>query len=319
MEKRKNMIECKIFEKEMILDKQTIKKMSGLSAGAIFLLFKCINNYYQTQSVITSKTLQQLSKMSKNTFYIYYNELIVNKWITSDNSEEFHPALRIKREPIDYVSGIKMKIGSTEEEPSIQSITMHKAVKDIGTLIVDPYKKELKKRGLADSITKSSSGYMIAKLRKVLNQFKGKLNHKDILNILMKVLDTEFFIKNNQYLNIDFIFFNKNFLVMEYLKNKPHTTEGYSIPKDAFYVQNIKDKILDPEQYGYFKWDGDCYLHVVPTNPNSMYKRISDEMLNRMNNTCDSKYDCYFDGNILKKEYTYLSGSVGANNKFVHV
>ena len=309
---------CKILEDSVVLDTETIKRMSHLSSGALFLLFKCINNYYQTHDILTSKVLQQLSGMSKNTFYIYYNELLTRKWIS--DSDKYHQAFKIKKEKIDYVSSIKMKIGSTEKEIAPKRTSMHERVKNVRVLILDPYIKELKKRGLSASITKTSSQYMISKLRKVLNQFKNKLNHQDVLNILMKVIDTEFFVKNNQYLNIDFIFFNKNYLVVEYLKNKPHTIEGYSIPKDAFYVQNEKGKIQDPEHYGYFLWDGDgdSYTHVVPPNPNSIYKKISEEMLNRMKGISTGKYDPYFDNRMLKKEYTYLSGSAGVNNKFVH-
>jgi len=288
--------------------------VSVLSSGALFLLFKCFDYYNKTKESPTVKQLLFVSGYSTNTFYLYYNELR-DKKLLSDKA--MHPSLKMIKETV-VPKLVKLNIGEegdVEEPVKRKKSNIKETMENIQSTIMIPFTKELKLNCPDYVLTKIAKNAVYGKIRKVLNQYEGNLDFADIFNILMFAMKDDFVIKKSLYLDIDYIFFRSS-LVNIYLQDKLRTIPS-NIPADAKYVCNRFGEKLNPSDFGYFEHDGYRYKLIVPRSPDSVYQQVNREIFNRMKGKTDSKYDKYLDGIMLKKEYQYLSGYAGENNKFV--
>lgn len=288
-----------------------ISLIANLSSGALFILMKCILYYNDNGQPPTIKQLINLSGYSRNTCYLYYKELKEKKIIGNKD----YPAFLIKKDTVEYKK-LNIGEGTTKFVANEKRRTLGRNVmQEIKMEVIDPFFTELEKRGIYPVVTPIKRNQMFGKIRKVLKQYSGKLGYKEILEIMLDASKNRYIQENNLYTNIDFIFFGVDRFVTKYLNLK--TESGFAIPKNAFFVCDYIGNVLDPEEYGYFEFDGWSYKLVVPKNKDSIYYKINVEMLSRLNGKYDEKFNKYFDGSLVKKEYRYLTGSAGENDRFV--
>lgn len=183
-----------------------------------------------------------------------------------------------------------------------------KKTKILADEILEPYYRELRKRGLGGVITDKYRKINVGILRKVKKEYKN-LSNQDILNILEMALDYDYLQETGNSTNLKVIFFSGVNMVEKYIKHKDN----------KYKMINADGKPVKESMFGYFIKKNGNFNHVPPKNKKAPYYKIKEELENRMlNNVKNDNLSKYFNGNDLKDKYKWMVGETGKDNKFVN-
>lgn len=289
----------------MNIDNDLLNKCKNINSGESEIILKSLYLYLSNNKLVTVKELKEYLSVSEKMIYSYING-IKSKFNFGKPSNGKIPIniKNIKKSKKEFI-----KMGKKENYIKEKKRTKRqKKTKILADEILEPYYKELRKRGLGGVITDKYRKINVGIMRKVKKEYKN-LSNQDILNTLKMALDDDYLQKTDNSTSLKVIFFSGVNMVEKYLKHK----------ENKYKIINAEDKPVKESMFGYFLKKDNTFNHIAPKNKNAPYYKIKKELKNRMlNNVKNDNLSKYFDNNNLKDKYKWMIGETGKSNKFVN-